>query len=157
MMSDWRMCLSTTVLAFVPGCASRDPDLVPVEGAVTMDQRPVAELIVTFTPLGSTGGSGALGATDREGNFSLTNVRGGEGAYAGQYRISVYPAPTEEASDLPTDVVSSGAAGVPDVYLNPNRSPLRGTVPELGGRFEIALDSHGENATVDCHPIVSGN
>lgn len=156
-MSDPQIYVGMAVLALIAGCAGPDPDLVPVEGVVTMDQRPVAELIVTFTPLGSTGGSGALGATDHDGKFILTNVRGGEGAYAGQYRISVYPAPLEEASELPTDVVSSGAAGVPEIYLNPNRSPLRGIVPEQGGRFEIALDSRGENPTVNCHPITAND
>lgn len=157
LMGKSQTYLSITALACVAGCASDNPGLVPVTGVVTMDQRPIAELIVTFTPVGSTPGSGALGATDSKGRFSLTNVRGGEGAYAGRYRISLYPAPVKRASELPTDVVSSGAVGVPEAYLNPNRTPLRTNVPEGGGRFEIKLNSRDDEAMVDCHPVTSAN
>ena len=57
------------------GCTKSNPQLVPIDGQVTMDGAPLADHVVTFTPVGDTKGSGALGSTDDTGRFSLTDAR----------------------------------------------------------------------------------
>jgi len=143
----------TAVLFILTGCGAQNPDLVPVSGIVTMDGHPVAELIVTFTPIGSTIGNGALGGTDTEGHFLLSDVRGGLGAHEGEYKISLYPAPSSDKAGLPTDVVSSGAIGLPGIFLNPNDTPLRTIVPAVGAQIEIALSVNVENTTIHVQPV----
>ncbi len=155
------LTLATLTLAAIflvtVGCAQNNDALVPVTGIVTMDGRPVAELIVTFTPMGNTLGNGALGGTDTDGHFTLADVRGGQGAYAGEYKVSLYPTPSSDTAGLPTDVVSSGKAGIPPILLNPNKTPLRATVPETGAEVEIALSSKIQDSKVNVitYPVTS--
>src|SRR5262245_30272320 len=73
-------------LAAVSGCA-RGPNLVPVSGRVTLDGKPVTEMIVNFTPLGSTEGTGAIAGTDGDGRYTARDARGGQGAHAGEYMV----------------------------------------------------------------------
>src|SRR5262245_19266440 len=128
------------------GCAGKEP-LVPVRGRVTLDGKPVKEVVVTFTPVGDTKGSGSVGATDADGRFTLTDVRGSAGAYVGEYKVSLYPARTGTRPDDPADVVSKGGGNVPAIYIDPNRTPLRATVPPAGGSVEILLTASGQGAT----------
>lgn len=158
-MTDWRamsdrsICWVGCALLTVAGCTRDDPLLVPITGQVKLEGSPVAEVIVTFTPTGTTLGNGSLGATDTEGKFTLTDVRGGQGGHVGEYKISLYPAPTKDTQDLPSDVVSSGAIGLPPIFLNPNRTPLRATVPAEGAQVEILLTRTGTGAEVNAIPV----
>ena len=136
--------VSCLLLAAV-GCGSK-PELFPVRGRITLDGRPVKEVVVTFTPLGDTRGSGSVGSTDADGRFTLTDVRGSAGAYVGDYKVSLYPAPVGARQDDPAAVVSKGG-GVPGIYIDPNRTPLRVTVPPAGGSVEVLLTASGQGAT----------
>ncbi len=149
-----RLCLTVALIA-LSGCGATNSALVPVGGIVTMNGQPVAELIVTFTPTGETLGNGALGGTDTEGRFILMDVRGEPGAYVGEYRVSLYPTPTGNTAGLPTDVVSSGAAGIPAIFLDPNNSPLRAIVPKSGAEVEVVLSTDGNSSTVNVTPITA--
>jgi hypothetical protein len=148
-----RLCKPSTglivTLFIIAGCSADNPALVPVTGLVTMDSQPIAELIVTFTPTGNTLGNGALGGTNKMGHFTLTDVRGSQGAHMGEYKISVYPTPTSDTAGLPTDVVSSSAAGIPDIFMDPNHSPLRVIVPKSGAEVEVALTRNEKDARVN--------
>ena len=75
---------------FAAGCRQA-PGLVPVSGRVTLDDKPVQQMLVNLTPLGDTQGNGALACTDSEGRFTLLDSRGGAGAYVGEYKVSFYP------------------------------------------------------------------
>jgi hypothetical protein len=149
---DTRLLWLAFALLVAAGCGTENPALVPVTGIVTMEGQPVAEVIVTFTPTGETLGNGALGGTDTEGHFTLMDVRGGVGAHAGEYKVSLYPAPTSDTAGLPTDVVSSGSAGIPAVVLNPNDTPLRAIVSASGADVEVSLTRSGEDSTVHVKP-----
>jgi hypothetical protein len=78
------------VLVLTVGC-SGGSGLAPVTGRVTLDDKPVPNMIVNFTPLGETAGNGALGHTDADGRFTLLDARGEAGAYVGEYKVSFYP------------------------------------------------------------------
>ena len=140
--------VSLTILGAAVGCGSPNQTLVPIEGQVTLDGAPVANMAVKFTPIGSTKGSGALGGSDHDGRYGLTDVRGGQGAHPGEYKVSFYPISTAAADD-PANVVATGSSTLPRVFIDPVRTPLRATVPPEGGIVNILLTSTGEGATTE--------
>lgn len=146
-----RVMLFVLLLFTGAGCAGKDP-LVPVRGRITLDGKPLKDVIVTFTPIGDTRGNGALGGTDADGRFTLTDVRGSAGAVVGEYKVSLYPAPASSRRDDPADVVSKGGLGVPAIYLDLNNTPLRATIPPGGGTVELLLTGSGKGATTKSVP-----
>jgi len=70
------------------GCGTKrktDPTF-PVIGTVTFKGAPLADVNVTFQP---EKGRASMGKTDGEGKFTLSTFEPGDGALAGQHRISV--------------------------------------------------------------------
>jgi hypothetical protein len=125
-----------------------------VSGQVMLDDIPLKEVVVNFTPIGETKGSGAIAGTDLDGRFTLIDVRGQQGAHPGEYKVSVYPTAVSPPSDVPVDVVMAGNSGnLPAVYVNPVHTPLRATVPAAGGEVEIRLKRSGKDATVTISPF----
>jgi hypothetical protein len=136
------------------GC-NKDPGLVPVSGRVTFEGKPVKEVIVNFQPAETTPGNGALGGTDADGRFTLTDSRGQRGAYAGEYKVLFYPAlPAGVKEGDAADVVGGRVRGrsIPEIYLNVNSTPLRATVPAGGCTVEVILTKTGAEATTKVTP-----
>ena len=135
-------------LLLAAGC-SKESELMPVSGTVTLDGKPVSGMIVTFAPEGETDGNGALGYVDEKGHFTLRDARGEPGAHAGQYRISFYPAlkPGMPVDD-PAGVVAPprGSGGLPSIYLDGFKSPVVATIPPGGATFEVLLTESGQGA-----------
>jgi hypothetical protein len=148
-----RLLQWTVLCALLVGCGDAKPALVPVRGRITMRDVPVKEVIVNFAPTGNTAGSGALGATDEDGRFELTDARGQKGAHPGDYKIHLYPAPLGKSSEVPTDVVSAGGGGIPSIYIDPNNTPLVANVPPAGGHVEVTLTVDGRNARTTTSPL----
>ena len=145
--------LLTGALLFTAGC-SRGSGLAPVSGRVTLDEKPVPKMIVNFTPLGETGGNGALACTDDDGRFTLLDARGEKGAHVGEYKVSFYPALNRTKQvDPALDVVSAPSkSGLPAVYLDPNQTPLRANVPPGGGTIDLVLTRTGAGAAAKTAP-----
>ncbi len=80
-----------TLTAMAGGCQRGATwDLVPVEGTVTKDSKPLAGIEVTFMPeidAGAQGPPPAQGTTDKAGHYRLRNHNGDEGAVVGKYRV----------------------------------------------------------------------
>lgn len=142
----FRLTRGWILTAILLGCGESQPVLAPVRGRIVLGDKPVTEVIVTFAPIGETPGNGSLGATDHDGRFELTDVRGQKGVHAGDYKIHLYPAPLPKTSDAPVDVVSVGGAGIPSVYVDPNNTPLRANVPPSGGHVDVTLTPDGQNS-----------
>jgi hypothetical protein len=139
-------------LLLAAGC-SRGPDLVPVNGRVTLEGKPVKDMIVNFQPQGETAGNGALGMTDADGRFTLTDMRSAPGAHVGEYRVSFYPSLGSKKQDEAADVASTGrGSSIPAIYIDPSQSPLRATVPQGGGTIDISLTKSGKGATTKTTP-----
>jgi hypothetical protein len=136
------------------GC-SQESGLAPVNGKVTFDGEPLKEMMITFTPTGQTEGNGAMGYVGNDGTFSLIDMRGEPGAYAGQYRISFYPADKLPADDPASVIATPRTTGLPGPYLNPNNSPVTATVPPEGATIEVLLTKSGEGATTKTAPYVA--
>lgn len=149
--------LSGLVLVAVVGCGDGGPPLVPVNGRVTLDGKPLAGKTVKFIPDASTPGQGAGANTDASGNYALLAVRPGAtrdvpGAPPGAYRVIVtepmFPIdlPVQKA-DNPEPVAAIGlpAAGpkkgqtIPSVYGQAETTPLRVEVPKNGGVLDLQL------------------
>jgi hypothetical protein len=127
---------------------------MPVAGRVTLDDKPVPNMIVNFTPQGETAGNGALGHTDADGRYTLLDARGEAGAYVGEYKVSFYPGVGQTGpADPRLDVVSAPSrGGLPAIYLDPNQTPLRATVPKGGGTIELLLTKTGAGAAAKTTP-----
>jgi hypothetical protein len=141
------------LLPLLIGCSDSQDGLVPVRGRIMMLDAPVKDVMISFAPIGDTHGSGALGATDAEGEFELTDVRGAKGAHSGKYKVHLYPAPPIKTEGPPTDVVSMGSGRIPAIYIDPSRTPLVADVPASGGFVEVILTQDGKNAKTVTNPL----
>jgi hypothetical protein len=145
--------LGTIVLT---GCGGSGPKLVPVEGAVTLDGKPLANKTVMFTPIDDTSGHGAGGVSGAEGKYTLTAVvpgatRDHQGLAPGRYRVTVYEGMIsgdgsgEEEGDEPVAAIAPDMGGrmseIPTIYST-EQSPLVLEVPESGGTLNVELKSN---------------
>ena len=148
----WLAVLAGLVAA--AGCGDGGPKLVPVEGRVTLEGKPVQDMLINFHPVGNTYGTGANAMTDTDGRFTLMDSRGGTGAYPGEYKVSFYPAlGRKQEGDPSIDVVNDGSkSGLPRIYLDADKSPLRATIPEGGGAAEVVLTASGKDTAVKFQP-----
>jgi len=77
-------------LLLLAGCGSKGPRLASVKGKVTLDGQPLANAIVTFTPVA--GGPASTGVTNSNGEYELA-CQLGKGAVVGQHKVSVRSQP----------------------------------------------------------------
>ncbi len=91
----------------IPGCGGREYDLAPVSGRVTLDGKPIADVLISFQPV-STGpnapnpGPGSTGLTDAQGRFTLRSIEPEErGAVVGKHvvRLTTAHKDTNPADD----------------------------------------------------------
>jgi len=103
------------------GCGGSDlPDLVPVEGTVTLDGVPVKQGIVAFVPDKSKGTTGPTGegAIDENGHYEIRTA-GQKGAVIGYHQIRVIARENQFESDKPP-----GRWIVPERYSREQSSGL---------------------------------
>jgi len=75
-------------MLLVAGCGGGTrPELGTVRGTVTLDQRPLPEAIVVFTPDG--GGRQSMGVTDESGRYTLRYIRNVPGAKVGTHQVAI--------------------------------------------------------------------
>ena len=87
-------------LIFLVGVSCRSqpddqPELAKVTGIVTLDGRPLAGVLVQFTPQD---GRGSQGMTNQEGQYELGYVSDTKGAKIGSHRVKI-STPQEDDSD----------------------------------------------------------
>lgn len=73
-------------LLLAVGCGSGDRGLVPVEGQVTIDGKPITSGRIEFFP---ESGRPAIGNIDSEGRYQLQTYEPGDGAKPGNYRVAI--------------------------------------------------------------------
>ena len=85
-----RMLVCFVILLAV-GCGSKG--FAPVSGKIMLDNKPLADASVVFTPVPDKGsidaGIGSLGSTNENGEFTLTGTNGQTGAKIGLHRVSI--------------------------------------------------------------------
>lgn len=142
-------------LALLPGCGGSGPKLVPVEGTVNIDGRPLANKSLMFTPeAGTEGGVSAGGNTDANGKYMLRAVIPGVttdqiGIPPGKYRVTVFEPLV--SGDVPLETGGEAAPAItmdfntkseiPAVYSSETTTPLVLEVPAEGGTLNVELKS----------------
>lgn len=83
------LCLCALLMLLCAGCGPGGPELVPVEGTITLDDEPLANASVEFQP---EHGSPSIATTDRQGHYVLKYGPDRPGAMVGTHtvRISTY-------------------------------------------------------------------
>ncbi|MBM3980085.1 MAG: hypothetical protein FJ304_07335 [Planctomycetes bacterium] len=117
---------SAVVLSLVAlaGCGQKGPALVPVTGKVTTaDGKPLERATVVFHPVGAADANGVKprGTVGADGTFTLTSHTTGDGAPAGEYRVTVELWTAGKGDDPPT-------SRLPAKFANPEKSGLTATV-----------------------------
>ncbi len=122
----WLGAACLALAAACTGCGDGRPEVYPVEGQVFAGARPAARGTITFHPAGGTAEQyRPTGRIDEQGKFKLTTFKEGDGAPAGEYRVTVvwYLATRQSAQEDPVPVNY-----LPPRYASAETSPLRATV-----------------------------
>ena len=125
------------VLAAVLGCSDAKPyKTAAVSGRVTLDGKPLAGAVVSFTPVRKPGdaltGPGARGETDADGKYSLKTAFAERGATIGRNRVFVSTRRFERPPDQPDATARQTAPEkVPPKYFS-DKSALYFDVPANG-------------------------
>ena len=136
-------------VALLTGCAQSRPAIVPVEGVILLDDKPLPNAEVQFIPMERGLGAEfiAVGTTDEHGRFTLS-CNGQAGACACENRVLIADAsPPESArgqSSASQAEMSRFYAGlknrpIPVDYSTAARSPLAVTVSAAKGEYRIEL------------------
>jgi hypothetical protein len=139
-----RRALALLPLALVLcGCGGDKPKFVPVAGRVIVDGKPVANLMVTFQPVGAKEGHdpgpGSAGVTDANGRYTLkvsSQQFSGDGAVVGKHKVrigTVLPGegkPTDPEVGSPDGEPLAGKELIPPRYNQD--TTLSFDVPEAG-------------------------
>lgn len=140
-----KCCLtwSLAVVLTMAGAGCRKSPFVPVKGIVNLDGVPLAGAMIAFVPENSDSSAVGHGWTKPDGSFELMSLKE-VGALPGEYRVVVtkrIPINGVAADPLKlaqealmkgepfTDSSELTKSVVPEDYGNPNRTPLRCSVP----------------------------
>ena len=158
-----------TLLVAITGCGDGISE-VPVTGTVTLDGTPISGAAITFQPVPGGTGMPAIGNTDANGAFTVSDLRAkdiGNGAVAGDYQVGVlWFKPSANDSSQATGAsgggeessqkddrasrskVSGPDALLPAAYQNPSTSGLTASVSAgSDNKFTFELDSKFKPAT----------
>src|SRR5581483_5628670 len=144
--SCFRFCLSLAAwsLVLAVGCqpAAKGPPLVPAEGIVTLDGKPLAGANIMLVPRGETRGDKAFYAkTDAAGKFVAASADGKQkGAATGNYQVVINKLIKPDGSDFVPDPNAGpeDTGGfremLPAAYSDPAKSILTADVPDGGAK-----------------------
>jgi hypothetical protein len=146
--------LSLFLAVATPGCGPGGPAVEFVEGVVTLDDAPVADATVFFTPedpYESSVGLPAAGVTKADGTFHLNatgGARSGGGTATGTYRVTVIKLertspsrPDTAGNELTPTAEDDIRSLIPVVYGSTETTSLRATVVPGKNMFRFSLVS----------------
>jgi hypothetical protein len=133
------------------GCdAAQDgPPLVPAEGAISLNGKPLPNAEIMFEPRGETPGQALFGRTNAEGKFAVASPDGKrKGAPVGNYHVVINKLVKPDGSDFVPDPnqgpMDTGGFKelLPANYSDTAQSQLTADVPEGGTKnLEFKLTS----------------
>ena len=125
------------------GCGRDDlPELGEVSGTVTLDDQPLADVIVHFTPTSE--GRPSVGQTDEEGRYTLLYVADAEGALVGEHTVTIEAVITDEMDDYDEEHPESGGVPPPTFPAEATDGSIKKDVVAGSNEIDIALVSGGE-------------
>lgn len=108
-------CLSGAAV-LMTGCSrSKYPPLGKVHGVVTLDGKPLADIMVNFQPVSP--GRSSVGITSGEGRYELSFTESAAGAVVGAHEVTF----SQVADGNNSQVAKNGSLNVPS-YLTKKRS-----------------------------------
>jgi hypothetical protein len=100
----------------VAGCGGGSRNAAPVSGKVTFRGQPLADIGISFEPVGSGAGQGSFGRTDASGSYTLRFIdNDSEGALVGKHQVSF--------SDLKDVGIAEQPDAGPSVPVRKSRLP----------------------------------
>ena len=89
-----RVEIAVVVVCLMGGCSGRPPyELAPVEGVVTIDDKPIVDAKVMFAPVAQgedrKSGKPAFGVLGSDGRFTLSTYHDQDGAIVGDHWVTV--------------------------------------------------------------------
>jgi len=131
------------LIASAPGCSRVDRvPVYPITGRVLIDGKPLQNATVFLHPPSGDGGLRPVGHTRADGSFDITTYEVGDGAPAGEYRVTVtwnvghHIDRPEAPVDEPVTVTS------PADYANPKKTPLTCKVEKGTNQLQVfTIDS----------------
>jgi hypothetical protein len=148
---SWGALFAALALAGT-GCGKND--LTKVQGIATLDGKPIENALITFVPGQAGSGKIATGRTGPDGSFQLTTMTPNDGAFPGEYLVTVQ---YEEGYEVPPggNMKEAKAAAVkvrqqktkkapkyvvPAQYSDAGKTPLKQKVPP-DGTVKLELQS----------------
>ncbi|MDR1959105.1 MAG: carboxypeptidase-like regulatory domain-containing protein [Planctomycetaceae bacterium] len=119
------------------GCnRSKLPGLYPVKGRITHQGEPLEGVVLNFFPVTTTSESRtATGRSAADGTFTLTTLQTNDGAFPGEYRITLRKLLFSMTEEEIRDIEKSGRNAriesqniIPEKYQNPMTTELSFTV-----------------------------
>ncbi|MFO0798919.1 MAG: hypothetical protein U0804_15735 [Gemmataceae bacterium] len=106
------------------GCGTKGPELYPVKGTVLVNKKAAEHATVVLHPVNPAASDAPKprGKVTADGSFTLTTHTAGDGAPAGEYRVTVEQWLAGARADDPP------ANRLPAKYADPNTSGLTATI-----------------------------
>lgn len=127
------------VLLFALGCGGSH--LAQVSGKVTMDGKPLAGAVVSFTPMSDEKSTesplASSGTTNEKGEYTLETVKGQKGAIVGKHKVSITLIVSDPESDERVRGKPIPKEGIPKQYNE--QTTLTCDVP-AGGRSDANFE-----------------
>jgi hypothetical protein len=124
-------------LVFAVGCS----DLVPVQGEVLLDDKPLPKADIAFIP--KSGGRTVTGKSDARGKFQLTTTAASDGAKPGEYKVTVTAREVkfEAKPGSEEGFVEKHVWLAPEKYSDPAKSDLTAVVSKKEPKVTLKLKS----------------
>jgi len=126
----------------ITGCGSDRLAVHPVRGQVLIEGKPAENAYVVFHPQGGAEEVQKLrpyGRADADGYFNLTTFETGDGAPAGEYKVTVIcpgPAPGMDPNNSDPELATAGPDRLRGRFVNPETTTLRTTVSSGSNNLE---------------------
>ena len=95
----WRQLCFGMLFLLAAGCGKSGPGVAPVKGRVTLDGRPLPNVVLQFQP--DEGKRPSAGGTDENGEYQLYYKRSIVGARVGQHTVRILAPMVPKAAVIP--------------------------------------------------------
>lgn len=138
----WVAVMLTAGALGMTSCGSDGEPVYPVRGQVLYKGRPTEHAYVVFHPQGGSQEVQKIrpyGSADSEGYFSLTSRESGDGAPAGEFKVTVvWPGPARgmDPNNPDPELATAGPDRLLGRFANPETTTLRATVSSGSNNLE---------------------
>jgi hypothetical protein len=148
MKNYFKLTVFFVAFCLTAGCSgSKLSGLYQVTGKITHQGKPIEGVTVNFFPvIESSTSRTATGQTDKNGNFILTTLQTNDGAFSGEYKITLrkllFSMTNEELNDIEKNGRTArieSANIIPDQYQTKATTPLTFTVKSQKNICEIDI------------------